>query len=129
MGGEERATGGTILVVDDDEAVLTIVARMLKRRGYLTRVAASGEAAEEILEREGEVDLIVADLRMPGISGVELVRRARARYPQVAAIYISGHVENPAPLPEGEAEAGTVLEKPFSGEQLLKAVGDALAGG
>jgi two-component system cell cycle sensor histidine kinase/response regulator CckA len=128
MGGEERVTGGTILIVDDDESVLTIVARMLERRGYTTRVAASGEAAEEILEREGEVDLIVADLRLPGISGAEFVRRARARYPRVAAIYISGNAETQASLSEGEPEAGAVLEKPFGSEQLLKAVGDALAG-
>ena len=129
MGGEERATGGTILVVDDDEAVLTIVSRMLERRGYTTYAVASGEAAEEILEREGEVDLIVADLRMPGISGAELVRRARARCPRVAAIYISGYAEEPASLLEGELEEEVVLEKPFGSEQLLKAVGDALAGG
>jgi CheY-like chemotaxis protein len=125
MGGAERAAG-TILVVDDDPAVLTIVSRMLERRGYSTHVAADGAAAEAILEGE-EVDLIVADLRMPEMSGVELVRRARARRPQVAAIYMSGDAGELASLPG--AEAAAALEKPFGGEQLLRAVDDALAGG
>jgi two-component system cell cycle sensor histidine kinase/response regulator CckA len=125
MGGEERAAGGTILVADDDPSVLTIVARMLERRGYETHVAASGAAAEEILEREGRVDLIVADLRMPDMSGAELVRRARSLHPRVAAVYISGYTEAAEELPTG----ADVLEKPFTSEALLHAVGDALAGG
>jgi two-component system, cell cycle sensor histidine kinase and response regulator CckA len=126
MGGEERAAGGTILVADDDPSVLTIVARMLERRGYETHVAASGARAEEILEREGRVDLIVADLRMPDMSGAELVRRARSLHPRVAAVYISGYTEDAEEL----LPAGTgVLEKPFTSEALLHAVGAALAGG
>jgi len=126
MGGEERATSGTILVVDDDPSVLAVVSRMLERGGYTAHVATSWEAVEEILEGE-EVDLIVADLRMPEVSGAELIRRARLRRPQVAAIYMSGHTEDLASLPEVEVAAA--LEKPFDGEQLLRAVGDALAGG
>jgi two-component system, cell cycle sensor histidine kinase and response regulator CckA len=126
LGGEELVTGGTILVVDDDASILTVVARMLERGGYSFHVAASGERAEEILEGEGGIDLIVADLRMPGMSGPELVRRARAKCPRMAAIYMSGHPGDPAaPAPQG----AVVLEKPFGREQLLKAVGDALAGG
>lgn len=125
MGGDERAAGGAILVIDDDRAVLAVVSRMLQRYGYTAHVAASGEAAAEILEREEGVDLIVADLRMPGVSGVELVNRARALHPRVAVIYISGYADEQGSLPPG----ATVLEKPFTRAQLLRAVGDALAEG
>lgn len=125
IGGDEGAAGGTILVVDDDQSVLEVVSRMLRRWGYATHVASGGAAAEEILEREGRVDLIVADLRMPGISGVELVDRARGRHPRAAAIYISGHAGDRGSLPPGAA----LLEKPFTREQLLRAVDGALAGG
>jgi two-component system, cell cycle sensor histidine kinase and response regulator CckA len=128
MGGENRVAAGTILVVDDDPAVLTIVARMLERGGYTTHVAPSGEVAEEILEREGGVDLIVTDVQMPGISGPDLVRRARARCPNVKAVYISGFAEG-QPSPPADPEVAPLLEKPFDSEELLRAVGDALAGG
>jgi two-component system, cell cycle sensor histidine kinase and response regulator CckA len=124
MGGDERAAGGIVLVVDDDQATATVVSRMLERGGYRTAWATSGAAAMEVLEREGRVVLIVTDLRMPGMPGADLVRRARALHPQVAAVYISGYPEDPT-APPGAA----VLEKPFTGEALLRTVGDALAGG
>lgn len=124
MGGEPRAAAGSILVVDDDEAVVTLVARMLERSGYATRIATSGAEAEAILEGE-EVDAIVVDLRMPGMTGAELVTRARDRRPQVRAIYMSGHAEDRTGLPVGEADAA-ILEKPFGREELLSAVGEAL---
>jgi CheY-like chemotaxis protein len=124
MGGVERATGWTILVVDDDQTVLRIVSSMLRRGGYSTHVASSGEAAEQLLEQQGGgVDAMVVDLRMPGISGVELAERARVRYPRVATVFMSGYTDEPLEQPPG----ADVLEKPFTGERLLRAVGDALA--
>lgn len=124
MGGDPRATAGTILVVDDEEAVVTLVARMLERRGYAARTATGGAEAETMLEGE-EIDAIVVDLRMPGMTGAELVTRARDRHPQVKAIYMSGYAEDRTALPVGEADA-TILEKPFDREQLLRAVDEAL---
>jgi two-component system, cell cycle sensor histidine kinase and response regulator CckA len=113
-----------VLVVDDDEAVATLVSRMLVRRGYATRVANGGVEAERILEGE-EVDAIVVDLRMPGMTGAELVTRARDRHPRVRAIYMSGFAADRSGLPIGDADA-TILEKPFDREQLLGAVEQAI---
>jgi two-component system cell cycle sensor histidine kinase/response regulator CckA len=124
MGDEASKAEATILVVDDDEAVARLVSRMLDRGGYATRVATGGVDAERILEGE-EVDVIVADLRMPGMTGAELVTRARDRHPQVKAIYMSGYAEDRTSLPRGEVEA-PILEKPFGSEALLSAVGEAL---
>lgn len=126
MGGEARAAAGTILVVDDEEAVARLVARMLERGGYATRIAHSGAEAESMLEGE-VIDAIVTDLRMPGMTGAELVTRARDRHPQVKAIYMSAFAEGRTALPVEESEA-TILEKPFSREELLQAVGEALRG-
>jgi CheY-like chemotaxis protein len=124
MGGEAREAKATILVVDDDEAVVRLVSRMLERRGYATRVATGGAEAEAVLEGE-EVDAIVTDLRMPGMTGAELVTRARDRRPRVKAIYMSGFAGDRIALPAREVEA-TILEKPFGSEELLRAVGGAL---
>jgi two-component system, cell cycle sensor histidine kinase and response regulator CckA len=123
MEREERATG-KVLVVDDDEAVATLVSRMLVRRGYATRVANRGVEAERILEGE-EVDAIVVDLRMPGMTGAELVTRARDRHPRVRAIYMTAFAGDRSGLPRGEADAA-LLEKPFPRERLLQAVEQAI---
>jgi CheY-like chemotaxis protein len=122
--GDEPGAAATILVVDDEESVVRVVSRMLAGHGYATRVATGGAEAEEILEGE-EVDAIVVDLRMPEMTGVELVTRARDRHPQVKAIYMSGYVEDRTALPARELGV-TVLEKPFDHEQLLRAVEKAL---
>jgi CheY-like chemotaxis protein len=124
VGGEARTAAATILVVDDEQEAATLVSLMLERSGYATRVATSGAEAEAILEGE-EVDAIVADLRMPEMTGAELVTRARDRHPQIGAIYMSSFAGDRSALPAGEVEA-KVLEKPFDGEQLLRAVEEAL---
>jgi two-component system, cell cycle sensor histidine kinase and response regulator CckA len=120
MGGEPRGAEVTILVVDDDEAVARLVSRMLERSGYATRVATSGAEAERVLEGE-EVDVIVTDLRMPEMTGPELVTRARDRHPRVKAIYMSGYAEDRTSLPVAEAEAA-IVGKPFRAEELLGAI-------
>jgi two-component system cell cycle sensor histidine kinase/response regulator CckA len=124
MDGEASRAEATILVVDDEEAAARLVSRMLERGGYATRVATGGAEAERILEGE-EVDAIVADLRMPGMTGAELVTRTRDRHPQVKAIYMSAYAADRTALPAGEVEA-TILEKPFGSEAVLRAVDEAL---
>jgi signal transduction histidine kinase len=120
--------GRTVLVVDNEKAVLAIVCRMLERHGYKTLAALSGSDAEhELVAAKGNVDLLLTDLQMPGMSGGELVRRLRARHPDLKAIYMSGFASEAAASP-GEWDMGR-LEKPFTAPQLLRAVGDALEGG
>ncbi|HTO23006.1 MAG TPA: response regulator, partial [Spirochaetia bacterium] len=111
-----------ILVVDDSDSVRELVSKGLGRLGYRVLTAASAEQAMEVSAREAEVDLLLADVVMPGMDGVELVRGIRAARPEVKVLFISGY-EREAVARRGVVEGGTsLLPKPFLLEDLARSV-------
>jgi signal transduction histidine kinase/DNA-binding response OmpR family regulator len=78
-----------ILIVDDELAICKVLTRILREAGYLCRVADSVQSAKEILAVE-TFDLLLSDLKMPGESGLELIRYAKAHYPDIGRIIITG---------------------------------------
>jgi two-component system response regulator HydG len=115
----------TLLVADDDPAVRESLERALAREGYGVVVAADGRAALERLEAGG-IDLVLSDLRMPGMSGLELLPRAKAVAPDVDFIMLTafGTVEEAVKaMKEGATD---FLTKPFQRAQLTKVVRQAL---
>ena len=79
----------TILVVDDDPAVREIAVSSLESLGYRMLVAANGPAALDALARDRTVDLLVVDVAMPGMNGVEFIRRARERRSGLPAVMVT----------------------------------------
>ncbi|MFM8608833.1 MAG: ATP-binding protein [Hyphomicrobiales bacterium] len=116
---------GTILLVEDEDAVRAFGARALTQRGYRVLEAATGVEALALLETEA-VDLIVSDVVMPEMDGPTLLGEARARGITARFIFVSGYAEEAfrKNLPEGE-EFG-FLPKPFSLKQLTETVKDSL---
>jgi PAS domain S-box-containing protein len=116
---------GAILLVEDDPAVRAVTARMLGALGYAVTMAADGaEALLAMAPRAARVDLVVTDLRMPGIQGSELVRRLREARPGLRALLVTGNVEDAdetAPLLDLP-----VLQKPFTASELATAIREAL---
>jgi PAS domain S-box-containing protein len=115
-----------VLVVDDEVGVLAVASRTLEEAGYRVISAGNGEEALEVLARRPEVALVVTDLLMPVLGGVELARRVAAERPELPLLFTSGHPDS-----LGEAAAGgpwAVLYKPFGPEELLGAVRDRLDG-
>lgn len=82
----------TLLLVDDEEHVLASLKRMLRRDGYSIVTAGSGPAGLAVLAQT-PVDVIVSDQRMPGMSGVEFLRQAKAHYPHTVRMVLSGYTE------------------------------------
>ena len=119
--------GGRILVVDDDPAVREITVQMLRQSGYGATEAESGQAALDALSRGELYDLIVVDIAMPGLNGIETVRRARERRPALRALHICGYADAAGMgLLTGE---DLLLKKPFKLSQLAAAVRGALQSG
>jgi PAS domain S-box-containing protein len=116
----ERAT---ILVVDDDATVREVSVSSLESFGYRTLAAANGRAALAMLGRAEQVDLLLVDMAMPGMNGVELIRRARERHPGLRAILVTGYADVAAFSP---AAGDPVLQKPYRLEQLAEQVAGAL---
>ncbi|MFC7331823.1 hybrid sensor histidine kinase/response regulator [Rhodocista pekingensis] len=133
---KERATAdltgmGTILLVEDEDAVRVFGARALRNKGYLVLEARSGEVALEQLRREGgpKVDLVITDVVMPQMDGPTLIREVRRLRPEIKVIFISGYTEDRF---RDAVDAGTRIEflpKPFSLKQLASKVKEVMAQG
>ncbi len=118
---------GTILLVEDEEAVRAFGARALASRGYTVLEAASGVEALEVVEaNKGQIDLIVSDVVMPEMDGPTMFGELRKRGITAKVIFVSGYAEDAFAknLPEGE-EFG-FLPKPFTLKQLVEAVKGAV---
>jgi signal transduction histidine kinase/ActR/RegA family two-component response regulator len=120
-----RAAGEAhILVVDDDPDVRWIIAQDLQEIGYVVTEADSGRAALTILERDTPCDLMVADLVMPGLSGLDTLRLARRTRPDLKVLFASGYADLSR---FGDNLGGhSLLKKPFKPETLAEAVQTAL---
>jgi two-component system response regulator HydG len=121
--------GRTLLVADDDPGLRESLQRTLTRAGYNVVLATDGRAAldqvQEQLQR-GELDLILSDVKMPGMTGVELLRAAKALAPDVDVILLTAFGTIEEAVGAMKDGAYDFITKPFRGEQLLKVVGKAL---
>jgi signal transduction histidine kinase/ActR/RegA family two-component response regulator len=118
------AGGAHILVVDDDPDVRWIIAQDLQEIGYVVTEADSGRAALTILEQDTPCDLMVADLVMPGLSGLDTLRLARRTRPDLKVLFASGYAD--LSRFGGNLSSHTLLKKPFKSETLAEAVQTAL---
>ncbi len=117
----------TILVVDDIASNRALVAEILRINDYTVLEAAEGVAAQRVSdEYPGPIQLLIADLVMPGLNGIELARRLRPSRPEMRTLYISGyHADVDVHLEVWEARA-EFLTKPFSPMGLLGKVMELL---
>ncbi|MDX2263681.1 MAG: PAS domain-containing protein [Hyphomicrobiales bacterium] len=119
---------GTVLLVEDEDAVRAFAARALATRGYKVLEAVSGVDALRAMERHGpEIDLVISDVVMPEMDGPALLKRLRAQNPDIKFIFISGYAEDAFKGAITESEQFTFLPKPFSLKQLAAAVKEALS--
>ncbi|HMO57606.1 MAG TPA: PAS domain S-box protein [Roseiflexaceae bacterium] len=117
----------TILVVEDEPAVLSLIARILLRQGYHVLTAVSGAEALQLMSGEHPpIQLVITDLIMPQISGIELARTLRHQLAQLRVIYMSGHTDHSA-VGFSRHDSGVLfLQKPFSAQELARVVRIAL---
>jgi len=118
---------GTLLLVEDEDAVRAFSARALRNKGYNVLEARSGEAALELLSEQVEpIDLLITDVVMPRIDGPTLVREVRGERPDLKVIFISGYAED-AFRKRLDQDAGIhFLPKPFSLKQLAGKVKEVM---
>jgi two-component system cell cycle sensor histidine kinase/response regulator CckA len=119
---------GTVLLVEDEEAVRSLASRALSTRGYTVLEAGNGTEALEIMDREhGQVDLVVSDVVMPGMDGPTLLRHLRERNPGIRIVFMSGYAEEAFRKNLGEDEDFIFLPKPFTLKKLAETVKAAAA--
>jgi two-component system cell cycle sensor histidine kinase/response regulator CckA len=129
-GDEERRdlTGiGTVLLVEDEDAVRLFSARALRNKGYKVLEARSGEAALEIVsEHMKDIDLVISDVVMPRMDGPTLIKELRTRRPDIRVIFISGYAEDAFRKRVDAGEEAHFLMKPFTLKQLAAKVKEVL---
>jgi len=108
-------TAHIILVVDDEEEVREILAEALEDFGYAVVTAASGEEALPVLHNGRNIEMVITDVRMPGMSGLQLAEEIRHRWPTVKVVLISGYF-----LPQAVQQR--FLKKPFHMKELASIV-------
>jgi PAS domain S-box-containing protein len=118
---------GTVLLVEDEAELRSMVRRILRERGYVVLQASSGAQAMQMLqEYDGPLDLVITDVVMPGMKGPELARRV-AMERDVPVLFVSGYAEELVDMPDDLAAPTAFLAKPFTPEQLLDQVHKMLA--
>ncbi len=116
-----------LLVVDDEDAVRSVVSRTLEEEGYEVRQARNGREALERLAGNGRVDVVLTDVVMPDLGGRELVERLAADYPGLPVIWMSGHPHDAAFADGGSGGAHPFLQKPIPADVLVRTVEGLLA--
>lgn len=110
-------TAGRILVVDDDEAMSYALTRILSVEGYHVVRAHDFRDALRVLEDGGSIDLLLTDLRLPGVNGFALARMGRMRHHDLKVVYMTAYDEFPA-----HEALGPVMHKPLDPETLLRTI-------
>lgn len=122
-GEPESLQGRSILLVEDDESIRHVTIRLLHKHGLSVHAAASGEEGLlKIVERDGDIDLVITDIVMPGMSGAVMADRIREKFPTVPILFVSGF---PATNPERSKcmlTEESFLPKPYTEPELVDAI-------
>ncbi|MFC6196540.1 ATP-binding protein [Ponticaulis profundi] len=124
----DLAGRGRIMLVEDEDGVRNIAATLLRNRGYDVIEAADGEEALDlIIENQGEIDLLISDVILPGIDGPSLLKQAREYLGDARVMFISGYSEGDLTKTLDEERAISFLPKPFRMEKLAERVKEELS--
>lgn len=117
-----------LLIVEDDDSVRALAARALERAGYAVDVAADGRIGlEKVATAGGHYDLIISDIRMPGMDGVEMARALVKTYPTVRILFVTGYADQRERAAELDGIVAGVLQKPFTLAEIRAKVDRLLA--
>jgi PAS domain S-box-containing protein len=116
----EKSTGSeTILLVEDQAAIREVISAYLMRLGYNVLIAPDGEAALSIAAtQQKSIDLVVTDLLMPNMGGLELATRVKQLHPETSVLFMSGYPDEAIRCQEGLTEDVEIMQKPFSMKSL-----------
>lgn len=117
----------TVLLVEDDDAVRAVAGRTLKRLGYCVLAASGGHEALKLAQNHPEtIHLLLTDIMMPGMNGVELSRKLAVLLPNTRVLFMSGYADQDL-IREGLLEPGTsFLAKPFTPQELGQKIRNVL---
>lgn len=118
----------SLLLVDDEVAFLEAMSKRLKKRNFTVATAASGLDALEALSKDGEqIDVVILDVKMPGMDGIETLAEVKRKFPLVEVIMLTGHGTIPSAIDGMKQGAFDYLVKPSDMDVLVEKVNEAAA--
>jgi len=124
---KNAAAAQSILVVDDDPSMRTILSFSLKLFGYVVLMAGNGDEALTIARKQPAIRLIMLDVVMSGLSGKELAEQLKAALPRAAILFCSGHPASAMVRYDIDVSAGNFLQKPCQPPELQRKIEELLA--
>lgn len=116
-----------LLIVEDDESVRTLSARAFERAGHHVHVAEDGaQGLACIVEAQGGYDIVVSDIRMPEMDGIEMAKAAAARFPDLRIVLMTGYADQRERAEELDGIILDVVQKPFTLAEIRSRVEQAL---
>jgi two-component system, cell cycle response regulator CpdR len=116
-----------LLIVEDDESVRTLAARALERDGHMVTIATDGAQGLELIQREaGGYDLVVSDIRMPEMDGIEMATAAAKQFPAMKIMLMTGYADQRERAEELNGIIRDVVQKPFTLAEIRARVGRVL---
>jgi CheY-like chemotaxis protein len=121
------SVSATILLIDDDAAIRTIVGLALKRYGHLVLVAGSGEEALRLVRNHAEIQVIILDVILPGIAGQELAAQLKTTLPDAVILFCSGHAASALARYGVDPDGANFLQKPCRAPELQEKIEELMA--
>jgi CheY-like chemotaxis protein len=121
-----RAEGDAVLVVDDEEMVRNMLVRLLSHSGFKVLAAKDADEAIAMLQSR-KVGLVLSDILMPSLTGLDLVMRIRSEYPDLPVVLMTGYTDRFDRDEAREAGANEFVTKPFRSKDILKTVQDLIS--
>jgi CheY-like chemotaxis protein len=122
-----KKESATILIVDDERIILNIIEEQISFFGYQPIIASSGEEALHAAEKQVRIDLLLTDIMMPGMNGVDLARQFAVLYPETRILFMSGDI---SPFIDGQEIPDSehfFVQKPFGVETLISKIRNILS--
>jgi len=114
-----------LLLIDDEEKFRTSLSQRLKLRGYDTVELSSGEDAVKLVRRYKDIDVVILDRKMPGMSGEEVLKELKRFRPELQIIMLTGHGSVKSAMETGRLDAYRYLEKPYEFDRLIETIDEA----
>jgi two-component system response regulator AtoC len=111
-----------VLIIDDDNAMAQMCAKLIRRRGHMAVITGSGADALALIREAADIDVVVSDVQMPRMTGVEVLAQIRAFDETLPVIMITGYANVLSPLEALEMGASDYLMKPFEPETLISSI-------
>ncbi len=114
-----------ILVIDDEEILTRSFALLLEKKGYEVLTVKNGQDAEAIIDEE-VIDLVISDIRMPGMNGIEVVKLIRSKHENIPVIFVTGYADQKLQEEAQKLNPTAYVHKPFDALELTEIVKSSL---